>query len=53
MANNITQLKVGDKTYDIIDAGATRTTVIPNDSGEIKTKYRIAKKDYTGGAGTY
>ena len=50
---DITQLKVGNTPYDIRDAGATRTTVMPNDSGEIKTKYRIAKKDYTGGGTTY
>ena len=50
---DITQINVGGTTYDIVDAGATRTTVMPNDSGEIKTKYRIAKKDYTGKAGTY
>lgn len=50
---DITQLKVGSTTYNIVDAGATRTTVIPNNSGEIKTKYRIAKRDSTGKAGTY
>lgn len=31
----------------------TPNSVLPNDNGEIKTKYRIAKKDYTGGATTY
>jgi hypothetical protein len=49
----INKVSVKGETYDIRDSGATRTTVIPNDSGEIKTKYRIAKKDYTGGATTY
>lgn len=50
---DIKQINVGGTTYDIRDAGATRTTVIPNDNGEIKTKYRLAKKDYTGGGTTY
>lgn len=49
----INKINVDGTNYDIRDAGATRTTVIPNDNGEIKTKYRIAKKDYTGGASTY
>lgn len=50
---DLKQIKVGDTTYNIVDAGATRTTVMPNDSGEIKTKYRIAQKNYTGGATWY
>ena len=29
-------------------SGKTNTSVMPNDNGEIKTKYRIANKDYTG-----
>lgn len=31
----------------------TKASVIPNDAGEIKTKYRIAQKGYTGGNTTY
>ena len=50
---DIKQINVGGTNYDIVDAGATRTSVMPNDNGEIKTKYRIAKKDYTGGVSTY
>ena len=59
---DIKKIKVGGTTYDIKDATAARsnhthaytpTSILPTDNGEIKTKYRIAKKDYTGGGSTY
>ena len=31
----------------------TKASILPNDAGEIKTKYRIAQKGYTGGNTTY
>ena len=49
----IKKIKLGGTSYDVRDAGATRTTVMPNDSGEIKTKYRIATHGYTSGATWY
>lgn len=50
----IKKIKLGGTSYDVRDAGATRTTVMPNDNGEIKTKYRIAKKGDAGRtAGAY
>lgn len=33
-------------------SGKTNTSVMPNDNGEIKTKYRIANKNYTGSNST-
>ena len=31
----------------------TKASILPNDAGEIKTKYRIAQKGYTGGSSIY
>ena len=49
---DITQIQVGSTTYDIKDANATSTSVFPNDDNFRKTKYRVAKKDYTGSDNT-
>lgn len=48
----INEIKVGNTTYTVQDKMAIPTAEGAN-AGEIKTKYRIAKKDYTGGASTY
>ena len=48
----INEIKVGSTTYTIQDKMAIPTAEGAN-AGELKTKYRIAKKDYTGGASTY
>ena len=49
---DIKQINLDGTSYDIRDALAIPAASDPN-GGELKTKYRIAKKDYTGGASTY
>lgn len=61
----ISKIKIGSTEHELqttianvtnlqssLDA-KTSTTVVPNNSGEIKTKYRIAQKGYTSGATWY
>jgi hypothetical protein len=43
-----TKTQIDTKLASKLSAG-----IIPNDGGEIKTKYRIATKNYTGSASTY
>lgn len=39
-------------TNKVAEISATPTSVLPADSGEVKTKFRCAVKNYTGGAST-
>ena len=52
---DITQIQVGSTTYNIKDANATSASILPNyvSNSEIKTKYRVAKKGYTGSEEQY
>lgn len=49
--SGITSAKVS--TYDGYASGKTNSSVVPNNSGEIKTKFRCSQKGYTGGSSTY
>lgn len=40
--------RTGQVNLTAANVGATSTSVLPNDEGEIKTKFRIANKGYTG-----
>ena len=44
-----TKMKATFATKTSVDS-KTNTSVLPNDNGEIKTKFRIAQKGYTGGS---
>ena len=46
--------EINSKSDGNIDiSGKTNTSVLPNDSGDIKTKFRIAEKGYTQNATWY
>ena len=54
-ANNATFLR-NDNTWQKVapaNIGATATSVLPNNNGEVKTKFRMAQKGYTNGATWY
>ena len=51
--NSESSYRTGQVNLTAANIGATSIDVLPNDNGEIKTKFRITKRGYTGGNTTF